>query len=111
MSVDERSRHQLYGKLEEVLGEEEARTLMAYLPPVGWSDVATKRDLEQLGAELKRENEHVREMLEARMESLEHRLLGTLEARLNAQTRTLVLAMSTLVVSVGGLAFAAARLT
>jgi len=48
MAIDERSRHRMYLKLEEVLGSEEAATLMEHLPPVGWADVATKRDLELL---------------------------------------------------------------
>ena len=45
MVVDERSRHQLYRRLEEVLGSEAATTLIEHLPPVGWADVATKQDL------------------------------------------------------------------
>ena len=45
MVVDERSRHQLYRRLEEVLGPEAAPTLIEHLPPVGWADVATKHDL------------------------------------------------------------------
>ena len=48
MAIDERARHELHRKLEEVLGSEEAATLMAHLPPVGWADVATKHDLAQL---------------------------------------------------------------
>jgi hypothetical protein len=48
MAIDERARHELHRKLEEVLGAEEAATLMAHLPPVGWADVATKHDLAQL---------------------------------------------------------------
>ena len=48
MVLDERSRHELYLKLEEVLGPDQATTLMEMLPPVGWADVATKRDLEHL---------------------------------------------------------------
>lgn len=48
MAIDERARHELHRKLEEVLGAEEAATLMAHLPPVGWADVATKQDLAQL---------------------------------------------------------------
>ena len=45
MVVDERSRHELYRRLEEVLGPEAATTLIEHLPPVGWADVATKEDL------------------------------------------------------------------
>ncbi|MGH8906515.1 MAG: hypothetical protein ACRD0K_08360 [Egibacteraceae bacterium] len=45
MVLDERSRHELYARLIDVLGSGEATTLMAHLPPVGWADVATKQDL------------------------------------------------------------------
>ena len=45
MVVDDRSRHELYRRLEEVLGLEAATTLIEHLPPVGWADVATKGDL------------------------------------------------------------------
>jgi hypothetical protein len=48
MAIDERARHELHRKLEEVLGADEAATLMSHLPPVGWADVATKHDLAQL---------------------------------------------------------------
>lgn len=47
MAIDERARHQLFQRLEEVLGTDQAAVLMEHLPPVGWADVATKRDLEQ----------------------------------------------------------------
>jgi hypothetical protein len=46
MTVDERKRHALYKRLEEVLDGEHADTVMELLPPVGWADVATKRDLD-----------------------------------------------------------------
>jgi len=48
MAVDERHRHALHEAAREVLGEDAAVTLMEMLPPVGWADVATKRDLDQL---------------------------------------------------------------
>ncbi len=45
MAIDERTRQELYRRLEEVLGASSAVALMEYLPPVGWADVATKHDL------------------------------------------------------------------
>ncbi|MGI8983498.1 MAG: hypothetical protein ACR2HM_03030 [Acidimicrobiales bacterium] len=48
MAVDERSRHALYSRLEDVLGPDAATTLIEHLPPVGWADVATKGDLATL---------------------------------------------------------------
>ena len=45
MTVDDRTRLNLHRKLDQVLGPDEADTLMAHLPPVTWSDVATKDDL------------------------------------------------------------------
>ena len=38
----------MYVRLEEALGQEAALILMEHLPPVGWADVATKRDLDHL---------------------------------------------------------------
>ena len=46
MAITEKSRHKLFQRLEELLGTEQAATLMEHLPPVGWADVATKRDLD-----------------------------------------------------------------
>ncbi len=55
MPVDDRTRLNLHRKLEAVLGHDEADTLMAHLPPVTWNDVATKADLDALGANLRHE--------------------------------------------------------
>src|SRR2546425_727465 len=69
MVLDERSRYQLYLRLEEALGPDAATTLMEHLPPLGWADVATKRDLDVgLGA--------LEHRLELRFEALEHKLLA-----------------------------------
>jgi hypothetical protein len=46
MPVDDRTRLNLHRKLEAVLGNDDADTLMAHLPPVTWQDVATKADVE-----------------------------------------------------------------
>jgi hypothetical protein len=48
MAISEESRHRLYQRLEAILGHDEATVLMEHLPPVGWADVATKRDLDTL---------------------------------------------------------------
>jgi hypothetical protein len=86
MAVDERSRHRLYRKLEEILGSEEAGTLMDHLPP-GASNLVT------------------REVLRADLESLEHRLT----ARMEQLARRLVMWTSSMVLASAALAFAAGR--
>ena len=48
MTIHEHQRYTLHQALETHLGPENAATLMAYLPPVGWADVATKHDLHAL---------------------------------------------------------------
>jgi hypothetical protein len=104
MALDERARHQLFLRLEEVLGSRPAETLMEMMPPVGWADVATKRDLD-LG-----------------FEALEHKLLAAFRGEMltaitaqtnvaSAQTRTLVLANLGAVLSTAALVVAAAKLT
>ena len=55
MAIDERQRHLLHGRLDEVLGQEEAAILMGHLPPVGWADVATRHDLDSAVAQLRSE--------------------------------------------------------
>ena len=104
MAIDERARHQLYLRLEEQLGAEAAETLMEHLPPTGWGEVATKRDLDHLAVATKRD-----------IDQMGDRLRAELHKALADQTRTVVLiaALTNVgaVLTVGGLAFAAARLT
>ncbi len=108
MVLDERSRHQLYLRLEGALGAEAATTLMEQLPPLGWADVAMKRDLD-LGLDA------LEQRLELRFEALEHKLLaafrGELQTALTAQGRQLSITLAGTAVALSTLAFAAARLT
>ena len=46
----EADRQALYARLEEVLGEQHAATLMTNLPPTPWDQLATKDDLDGLEA-------------------------------------------------------------
>ena len=95
MSVDEQSRYNMHQRLEAVLGAETAAALMAHLPPVGWGDVATRRDLDMMRRDL---------------EAVEQRLLAVLYRELNAQTRTLVLSMLGMVFTAVSLTYVAVRL-
>jgi hypothetical protein len=67
MAITEGRRKRLYDKFEEVLGADNAEVMMELLPPVGWADVATNRELDQL-----------RVAIEARFETSEHRMLAEL---------------------------------
>ena len=125
MVLDERSRHELHLRLEQAIGAEAAATLMEHLPPVGWGDVATRRDLDQLRAATAHELDQLRaatardldELRAATAQDLEQfadRLRAEFYRAMSEQTRTIVFAsMSTTVGAVlatGALAFAAARL-
>lgn len=82
MPVDEASRHRLFNRLEEVLGAEDAVTLMSSLPSFPIEELATKRDLELL----------------------EHRILATIRHDISNQTRTLVFALVGVVISISSVA-------
>jgi hypothetical protein len=52
MSVDEARRLLLHDAARNAWGAEAALVLMEMLPPTGWTDVATKRDLDALRFEV-----------------------------------------------------------
>jgi hypothetical protein len=132
MAVDERSRHELYRRLEEVLGPDAATTLIEHLPPVGWADVATKTDL--AGLEQRMDLRFAR--VEGRFDSVNERftamddritaatsdLQATFEhemrvqsasfgQQLRSQTTTMVFGLVSVVLTMAALAFALARFT
>ena len=73
MTVSESDRHELYARLEEVIGKEHTETIMSLLPPVGWADVATKHDLAELEGRLVARFEGRFERLDARFDRMEGR--------------------------------------
>ncbi len=126
MLVDESRRLTLLDRLREVLGEEEARTLIECLPPVRWEQLATKDDVKasedrirtemngkfanvdgkfaQVEAGFERvwaEFATVRgELAEYRGELAEHR--GEIALQMARQTRTLVFIMSGFMLTIWG---------
>lgn len=85
MTVNEESRYALHGKLEAVLGVEDANTLMEHLPPATWSDLARQRDIDMMridlrsematmGADLRREMTELRSELRGEMVELRNEL-------------------------------------
>jgi hypothetical protein len=135
MAISEDRRHEMYEGLIEALGRERATTLMEHLPPVGWADVATKRDLDQQTLVLRRDMEaefgkvraelgsvrmelgaeiaSVRAELGSELASLRTEIAAAetrVERSITEQSRVFVIAVLTSNATLATLAFAAARL-
>jgi hypothetical protein len=110
MAVSEYERTQLFNWFEEHMGKERASTMMNLLPPVGWGDVATRRDLEMLEERLEARLKHRFDLVDARIDRIDVRLesMATKADVIESRTelvRTLVswifLAQATVVAAVG----------
>ena len=113
MAISEESRHHLYQRLEEVLGVDDAATLMEHLPPVGWADVATKRDLDALAAAMKRDTDDVRREIRelATATNMAMANLGLkLNARLERELRLMSWRFLTALIAAGGIVVAGIKL-
>ena len=106
MAVSERARLDLYSKLQKTIGEQEATTLIEYLPPVGWADVATKADL----GLLKRDIDELRRGMDARFEMVRLEFAGLLDRRLSEAVRTIVFAMFGAFIAFSGVIIAALKI-
>jgi len=135
MVVDERSRHELYRRLEEVLGPDAATTLIEHLPPVGWADVATKHDLAGLEQRLELRFDRIDDrfaQMELRFDRIDDRfdriddrfalneertnaamsdLRATLERELRTQSTTMIFGLVGIMLTMAALAVALFRLT
>jgi type II secretory pathway predicted ATPase ExeA len=92
----------MYQRLEELMGADDAATLMDHLPHGGWGDVARQRDL----LELEQRVDARFERLELRIENTEQRL----RAELHTTLRSHLLAITTANTALVGLAIAASQL-
>lgn len=70
MAAQDRNRLNLFQKLDEILGTEEANTLMEHLPPVPWNEVATKSDLLASEVALRSDIEALEKKLRADMTAM-----------------------------------------
>ena len=119
MLVDESRRLALLNRLSEVLGDEEARTLIECLPPVRWEQLATKDDVraseERILTEMNGRFAGVEgkfaqvegcfervwaEFATIRGEYAEHR--GEMALQMARQTRTMVVIMSGFMLTIWG---------
>jgi hypothetical protein len=104
MTVEERRRTDLHRAASRTWGEEAADTLFDLVTPAG-HELATRADLAALRTDVDRRFD----VLEQKLESMEHRLTATFERRvadaITAQTRTLVFSQLAALVVIAGLAF------
>jgi hypothetical protein len=87
------------------MGSERAATMMSLLPPVGWGDVATRRDLELLEARIDAKLDQLEARLDVRFEQLraEH---ASLRSELLRTFGTWLFASQAAVIAVVSLLFA-----
>lgn len=85
MPTAEKERLALYRQLNSTIGPDHAETLMEYLPPQKWADLATKEDLRVTAKELRAEMQAGFAMMESKFAQ---------------QTRTTVLALACFAASI-----------
>lgn len=138
MTDAERARHDLLARLEEVLGPEQAATLMENLPPRPWSELVTKDDLGPvkadvaqlktdvaqlktdvaglttdvggLRAEMRAEFAHLRETLDLRFAAQDARFEAFVRERVDGQTKLLVFSIIGALLTTAGIALGSAAL-
>ena len=108
MPTAEKERLALYQQLNSTIGPDHAETLMEYLPPQKWADLATKEDLRVTAKELRAEMAGLRTEMSALKTELQAGMSGLktemraemqtgfamMESKFAQQTRTTVLVLA-----------------
>lgn len=76
MAMTSRERHELHTSLAELMGENQASTLMEHLSPISWSDMATRQDLSDQSLLLRQEMETMGAELRGEITNLGTELRG-----------------------------------
>lgn len=92
MPTAEKERLALYQQLNSTIGPDHAETLMQYLPPQKWADLATKEELRVTAKELRAEMTGLRAEMQAGF--------AMMESKFAQQTRTTVLALACFAASI-----------
>ena len=100
MPTAEKERLALYEQLNSTLGPEPAETLMEYLPPQKWADLATKEDLRLFAKELRADMQTGFARMETKFAQIDGQFaqveskFAQMESKFAQQTRTTVLALA-----------------
>jgi hypothetical protein len=97
MPVTEFERHQLFTWFEQNMGQERASTMMNLVPPVGWAEVATRHDLDELEARLATRIDALESRFDAKLNVLRSELLRTFGTWLFASQAAVIAAISVVI--------------
>jgi hypothetical protein len=112
MAIEEPARRGLYARLEEVLGNDHAATLMRYLPSDRADGLATSADVAALRLDLGERMDRFEQRMdrfEQRMDRFEDRM-HDFHGALREQTRTFVISSIGTMVALAAAAFSAGAL-
>ncbi len=114
--ISDADRRRLHEALSSSIGPESSEVLMELLPPAGWTDLATRTDIEIAKTELRMEMQDIRmEMQDIRLdlkgEMADVRIeIQDLRSRLDAQLPKLVAANIASMLGVAGIVITAGAL-